>query len=80
LPARIFAVADALDAMTSDRPYRAALPWETAFQELEAETAKQFDPNVVEWALQREPNLRAIYERFAAASAEKAASSRPVSG
>ncbi|MGH3061993.1 MAG: HD domain-containing phosphohydrolase, partial [Gaiellaceae bacterium] len=44
LPARIFAVADALDAMTSDRPYREAMPWEAAFVELESEAAKQFDP------------------------------------
>jgi ribonuclease P protein subunit RPR2 len=67
LPARIFAVADALDAMTSDRPYRAALPWKAAFAELEAEAAKQFDPRVVGAALQREPQLRAIHDRFAAA-------------
>jgi len=66
LPARIFAVADALDAMTSDRPYRGAMPWETAFVELDVEAGKQFDPNVVESAVEREPRLREIYERFAA--------------
>ena len=74
LPARIFAVADALDAMTSDRPYRAALPWKAAFVELEAETAKQFDPNVVEAAREREPQLRAVYERFALALAASSSS------
>ncbi|MGH3062077.1 MAG: HD-GYP domain-containing protein, partial [Gaiellaceae bacterium] len=63
---RIFAVADALDAMTSDRPYREAMPWEAAFVELESEAAKQFDPTVVESALEREPRLRAIHDRFAA--------------
>jgi diguanylate cyclase (GGDEF)-like protein len=67
LPARIFAVADALDAMTSNRPYRGAMPWEAAFVELEAEAAKQFDPTVVESALEREPRLRAIHDRFATA-------------
>ena len=36
LGARIFAVADTFDAMTSDRPYRSALPVETAMQELES--------------------------------------------
>jgi ribonuclease P protein subunit RPR2 len=66
LPARIFAVADALDAMTSDRPYRGAISWETALDELTSKAAKQFDPNVVESALEREPRLREIYERFAA--------------
>ncbi len=79
LPARIFAVADALDAMTSDRPYRAALAWEAAFEELSAEAAKQFDPNVVEQAVEREPRLRAIYERFAARS-RSSSSVRPLSG
>jgi diguanylate cyclase (GGDEF)-like protein len=65
LPARIFAVADALDAMTSDRPYRDALPWEAAYEELEAESGKQFDPTVVEAAQEREARLHAIYDRFA---------------
>lgn len=46
--ARIIAVADAYDAMTSDRPYRRALPPEVAFAELEKGKACQFDPVVVE--------------------------------
>jgi ribonuclease P protein subunit RPR2 len=82
LPARIFAVADALDAMTSDRPYRAAMPWKAAFVELEAETAKQFDPTVVEAAREREPQLRGVYERFAALvpAGEAAATWDPFAG
>ncbi len=48
LGARIFAVADTLDAMTSDRPYRRALPFGTARQEVIKETGRQFDPRVVE--------------------------------
>jgi hypothetical protein len=48
LGARIFAVADTFDAMTSDRPYRAALPWETALAELAKCSGTQFDPRVVE--------------------------------
>jgi len=48
LGARVVAVADAFDAMTSDRPYRKGMPpWE-AFQEIVAKTGKQFDPAVVE--------------------------------
>ena len=47
LGARIFAVADALDAMTSDRPYRRALSWAAAGREIVAESNKQFDPAVV---------------------------------
>ena len=47
LGARIFAVADTLDAMTSDRPYRKALPFVAARDEITRESGKQFDPDVV---------------------------------
>ncbi len=46
LGARIFAVADALDAMLSDRPYRPAQPVEYAVREIEAKSGAQFDPAV----------------------------------
>lgn len=45
--ARIFAVADTLDAMTSDRPYRKALPYDRARAEILANSSTQFDPDVV---------------------------------
>lgn len=48
LSARIIAVADAYDAMTSDRPYRPALPSEMARAELENGKGRQFDPVVVD--------------------------------
>jgi len=48
LGARIFAVADTLDAMTSDRPYRSALPLETARNEIKRCSGTQFDPQVVD--------------------------------
>lgn len=48
LGARVFAVADAFDAMTSDRPYRKALPWEEAREEIIRHSGDQFDPAVVE--------------------------------
>jgi HD-GYP domain-containing protein (c-di-GMP phosphodiesterase class II) len=48
LGARIFAVADTLDAMTSDRPYRAALSLEQAKAEIRRCNGTQFDPKVVE--------------------------------
>jgi len=47
LSARIFAVADTLDAMTSDRPYRRALPYSAAREEITRESERQFDPKVV---------------------------------
>src|SRR5581483_10899220 len=67
LGARIFAVADALDAMTSDRPYRAALEWEEAAEEVQAQSGRQFDPDVVGAFLEREPALRAIRRQLAVA-------------
>jgi putative nucleotidyltransferase with HDIG domain len=48
LGARIFAVADTLDAMISDRPYRRALPISAAREEIKRYSGRQFDPRVVE--------------------------------
>ena len=48
LEARIFAVADALDAITSFRPYREQRDFKTAKTEIEANNLKQFDPQVVD--------------------------------
>jgi HD-GYP domain-containing protein (c-di-GMP phosphodiesterase class II) len=47
LNARIFAVADAFDAMISDRVYRAGRSYEEAAEELDRWAGKQFDPQVV---------------------------------
>lgn len=47
LGARIFAVADTLDAMTSDRPYRHARSFFQAREEIEHQSGRQFDPEVV---------------------------------
>jgi diguanylate cyclase (GGDEF)-like protein len=47
LGARIFAVADTLDAMTTDRPYRPAGCWQAAAREVASESGRQFDPDVV---------------------------------
>lgn len=48
LGARIFAVADALDAITSDRPYRSATSFATARKEIRKNMGTQFDPQVVD--------------------------------
>ena len=47
LAARVFAVADALDALTTDRPYRRAAGFEAAREEIRASAGSHFDPDVV---------------------------------
>jgi putative nucleotidyltransferase with HDIG domain len=46
LEARIIAVCDTYDAMTSDRPYRSGLPVEEAIREIETFAGRQFDPRI----------------------------------
>jgi putative nucleotidyltransferase with HDIG domain len=48
LGARIIAVADAFDAMTTNRPYRKALPMDKVVRELRDFSGRQFDPDIVE--------------------------------
>ena len=48
LGARIFSVADAYDAMTSNRPYREAKPVRDAIDEIRSCSGTQFDPRVVD--------------------------------
>ena len=67
LGARIFAVADTLDAMTSDRPYRPAGSWDEARAEIVAQSGRQFDPHVVEAFRDGEESLRAVTLEFVAA-------------
>jgi ribonuclease P protein subunit RPR2 len=67
LAARIFAVADALDAMTSDRPYRNALAWADAAAAIAAGSGAQFDPRVVAAFQVCEPRLRSIRRNLVAA-------------
>jgi response regulator RpfG family c-di-GMP phosphodiesterase len=68
LGARIFAVADALDAMTSDRPYRRAMTWAAAGREILRESGRQFDPAVVKAFASHDRALRSIRRQFTAAA------------
>jgi response regulator RpfG family c-di-GMP phosphodiesterase len=67
LGARVFAVADSLDAMTSHRPYRRALSWQSARSEILGQSGRQFDPEIVEAFQDVEPELREIRRELAAA-------------
>jgi response regulator RpfG family c-di-GMP phosphodiesterase len=67
LGARVFAVADALDAMTSHRPYRRAISWNAARTEILEQRKRQFDPDVVDAFLAVEGDLKVIRKELAAA-------------
>jgi len=58
--ARLFAVIDALDAITSDRPYRKAQPFEAAMRTLEGAAGTQFDPIAVQACIAERATLRAM--------------------
>jgi HD-GYP domain-containing protein (c-di-GMP phosphodiesterase class II) len=60
LPARIVAVADAFDAMGSDRPYRKSLPDEEIDEIFHAGAGRQWDPNVVDAFFRVRADVREI--------------------
>jgi cyclic di-GMP phosphodiesterase len=64
LGARIFAVADALDAMTDRRSYRRPLRWDAALARLRKDAGTQFDPDAVDGLVACEPDLVTIRKRF----------------
>jgi HD-GYP domain-containing protein (c-di-GMP phosphodiesterase class II) len=66
LGARIFAVADTLDAVTTNRPYRRAGSWARARQVIVEGAGRQFDPDVVDAFREREDELRQIRRELAA--------------
>jgi HD-GYP domain-containing protein (c-di-GMP phosphodiesterase class II) len=84
LNARIFAVADAFDAITSDRVYRGARSYESAVDELGTGAGRHFDPQVVasfyriprgDWEALRRPTAPAADSRRAHAG--RASAPRP---
>lgn len=57
--ARIIMIADTIDAMTTDRPYRKAMPLSRALEELGKHAGRQFDPKLVE-LVARSPSIRRL--------------------
>ena len=74
---RIVAVADAFDAMTHDRPYRAAMPAREALAEIETERNAHFDATVVDAFVAAYPDIEASLSDNVAVHAAEAASSAP---
>lgn len=60
--ARIIMIADTLDAMTTDRPYRKALPFERVVDELQRYSGKQFDPRLAKLLIES-PSIRGYIAR-----------------
>ena len=68
LGARVFAVADTLDAITSDRPYRRAQTWDYALDEIVTQSGRQFDAGVVSALHERSGQLQTIRDQVNAAA------------
>lgn len=62
--ARIMAVADTYDAMTSDRSYRKGLPHEVAVEEIAKNSGSQFDPEVVKIFMEIEKIIKKEYPGY----------------
>jgi len=70
LAARILALADVYDALTSRRPYKEAWPHDQALAWIEEQAGSQFDPDVVESFVKRAPEAFAIRARLADSEAD----------
>jgi putative two-component system response regulator len=73
LEARIVAVADVFDALTSTRPYKRAWSFDDAVAFLQAESGRHFDPALVEAFLGLLPEVREVMQRFGEPVAEPVA-------
>lgn len=65
LQVRILSVADVVDAMCSDRPYRQSLSFDAAVTAVRNEAGLQFDPDVVSAFLSRQDAIKAILDKMA---------------
>jgi two-component system, response regulator RpfG len=62
LSARIVAIADVLDALTTKRPYKEAWPMDMAFAYLESESGKHFDPDIVASVISIRKTIEKIFD------------------
>ena len=62
MPARVVALVIALDAMTSDRSYRGAIPWDQAVREIHNESGTAFDPRLLDAFDRALPRMRRIHD------------------
>jgi putative two-component system response regulator len=70
LEARIVAIADVYDALTSVRPYKPAWPVEEALTYMDEHAGRHFDPKLVEILAREREEVLSIGERFADQLAE----------
>ncbi len=80
LGARLFALIDTLDAITSDRPYRKAASFDTARDEIVRMSGTQFDPLTVQAFLAEEKTLREMVEAKCMQSHDSAISQTQMKG
>jgi HD-GYP domain-containing protein (c-di-GMP phosphodiesterase class II) len=73
----VFSVADAFDAMTSDRPYRKAIPFDQACREIADGAGSQFDPMVVDAFTAILPELPGLHAALHAGPVDSLAHSIP---
>lgn len=67
LPARLMALADVFDALTTSRPYKKSWPFQTAVEQIQTQSGQHFDPEIVEAFLQEqvafESTLKALADQ-----------------
>ena len=73
IPARIVAVADVFDALTSSRPYKKAWSFDNALDYLRTERGKHFDPECVDAFLSKLPVVQDIYTKYSEENVEQIA-------
>lgn len=64
LCARIVAVADVFDALTSKRPYKEAFDYDLSVKMVTEDSGTKFDPNVIDAFLRAQPKIRRIYDNL----------------